>query len=95
MVHVLSSETGMTFSWLLVIEDHDDRPYIDVCWRGLPNSEDSVESLQKIYEDVRGMVNRFLNRKNTLPDLVEKACTALALKKREGHPVVRSFDYTG
>lgn len=52
---------------------------IQVCWKGLPHAEDTVEALSHVYEDVTKITLRLIVRKNTNKDLAEKACAALAL----------------
>jgi len=77
--HVLSSETGMVVARLLRLEEHEDGLYVVVRWKGLPNSEDSVEPLEKVYEDVPRMLERLLARKNTPSGLAAKARSILSL----------------
>lgn len=79
MSHVLSSETGMVVSRLMRLEEHDDELYAVVRWKGLPHSEDTVEPIEKIYQDVPKMLERLLNRQNTPSDLADKARRILAL----------------
>lgn len=43
---------------------------IQVCWRGLSQSKNTVESLVKVYEDVSALVLKLLRRKNAPKDLV-------------------------
>ena len=79
MPHVLSSETGMPVSRLLRLLDTEDGIKVLVRWKGLPDTEDSAEPLQNVYEDVPQLLLKLLNRKNTPQDLAEKARTALSL----------------
>ena len=79
MSHVLSSETVMPVSCLMRLEDTEDGLKVLVRWKGLPNSEDSLEPLARVYEDVPQMLLRLLQRKNTPIPLAEKARRALAL----------------
>ena len=79
MSHVLQSETGMTVQRLLRLEEHPDGVYVLVRWKGLPNSDDTLEPLVKVYEDVPRMLERLLNGKNSPRELVAKARKILAL----------------
>lgn len=78
MSHVLSSETGMIVSGLMCSEEHAVGLYVFVLRKGLPNSEDTSKPLLKVYEDVPRMLERLVNRKNTLPLLADKAQSILA-----------------
>lgn len=80
MSHVLSSETGMPVARLMRLEETDDRTLkVVVRWKGLPHSEDTLEPLHRVYEDVPRMLLRLLQRKSTPQRLAEKARRALAL----------------
>ena len=79
MTHVLSSESGMAVSRLMRLAESDDALHVVVRWKGLPHSEDSMEPLGRIYEDVPQMVLRLINRKSTARDLADKARAALSL----------------
>ena len=79
MLHVLSSESGMVVSRLMRLVESEDGLHVVVRWKGLPHSEDSMEPLGRIYEDVPQMVLRLTNRKSTARDLTDKARAALSL----------------
>ena len=79
MSHVLQSETGMTVQRLLRLKEHPDGVYVVVRWKGLPNSDDTLEPLLKVNEDVPRMLERLLNRKNSPHELITKARKILAL----------------
>lgn len=72
MHHVLASETGITVALLMRVEDTADGINDLVRWKGLTDSEDSLEPLERVFEDVHEMVKRPLSHKNTLPELAEK-----------------------
>ena len=77
--HVLSSETGMPVARLVRLVDSEDRLKVIVHWKGLPNSEDTEEPLERVFEDVPQMLLRLLLRKNTPAPLAEKARSLLSL----------------
>lgn len=79
MSHVIQSETGMTVQRLMGLEEHSDGLYVVVRWKGLPDSDDTLEPIAKVHEDVPAMLERLFQRKNTPRDLVEKARNILAL----------------
>lgn len=72
MSHVLSSETGMIVARLMRLEEVVDKMYVVVRCKRLPNSKDSREPVEQVYEDVPDMLHRLLKRKNTPQDLTEK-----------------------
>ena len=77
--HVISSETGMVVQRLLGLVEADDGLKVRIRWKGLPESEDTEEPLQNVYEDVPALLEKLLNRKNTPVDLADKARRALDL----------------
>lgn len=77
--HVLSSETGIPVARLMRLVDDPNGMKVLVRWKGLPNSEDSLEPLARVFEDVPQMVTRLLHRKNTPSDLADKARRVFAL----------------
>lgn len=79
MSYVLSSETGTIVYRVMRLQEHEDGLYVVFGWKVLENSEDTLEPLLKVNEDVPIMLERFLNRKNTPPRLAVKAWSILAL----------------
>eukprot|EP00171_Calliarthron_tuberculosum_P023682 IDg23682t1 len=79
MPHVLASETGMPVQRLMNLVQSADGIEVVVRWRGLPNSADTTEPLQRIYEDVPQMLINLFNRKSTPRHLVDLAKSQLAL----------------
>lgn len=77
--HVLSSETGMPVARLMQLVDSPDGLKVQVRWKGLPNSEDTMEPLERVYEDVPQMLLRLLGRKNTPLGLANKARSIIGL----------------
>lgn len=43
-------------------------------WKVLPDSEDTIEPVQRVYADVLGLLVKLLKRKNTRAALENKAC---------------------
>ena len=79
MSHVLSSETGMPVARLMRLVDSPDGLLVQVRWRGLCDSEDTLEPIGRVYEDVPQLLWKLLRRKNTPSNLVAKARRVLAL----------------
>lgn len=77
--HVLASETGMPVSRLMKLVDDSGKLYIQVRWKGLSPSDDTLEPLKRVYEDVPQLVIKLLHRKNTSADLSQRARTELGL----------------
>ena len=80
--HVLSSEMGMPVARMKRLVDTEDGLKVIVRWKGLPNSEDTEEPLERVFEDVPQMLLRLLRHKNTPAPLAEKARSPLSLRKR-------------
>lgn len=81
--HVLSSQTGMPVSRLMQLIDDLDGSKVLVRWKGLPTTEDSLEPINRVYQDVSKMFLRLLRRKNTPPDLAAKVRRALGLQTED------------
>lgn len=79
MSHVVASETGMPVQRLMRLVDTDDGLMVQVRWRGLPDSEDTLEPASKVYEDVPQLFRKLLGRQSAPVDLVAKARRALRL----------------
>lgn len=79
MSHVLTSETGMIVQRLLSLEENEDGLFVRVRWKGLSESEDTLESIEQLYEDVPVLFEKLLKRKNAPPALVEKAKETLGI----------------
>lgn len=52
MWHVLSSETGIQVARLLNLVDQEGDLFVVVRWKGLSSSENTLEPLARVYEDV-------------------------------------------
>ena len=65
------------------LEETEDGIMVHVRWRGLPNSEDTLEPLQRVHEDVPQMLRSLLSRKSIPKALVnlDKAALALTLER--------------
>lgn len=57
----------------------DNELKVQVRWKGLPPQDDTLETLQNVYEDVPVMLDRLLKRKSTPADLAQQARDALDL----------------
>lgn len=76
---ILQSEIGMPVARIMGLEDSSDGIQVQIHWKGLEDSEDSLEPLQRAYEDVSQMVERLLKRKSIPSKMVQKARASLAL----------------
>lgn len=56
MPHVLASETGMDVERLMCLTETEDGTMVQVRWRDLLESDDTVETLAKLYKDVPALV---------------------------------------
>lgn len=63
----------------MCLVDEPDGLNVLVRWKGLPHSEDWLEPLEHVYEDVPAMLLRLLERQNTPSSLAAKARSLLAL----------------
>ena len=73
MSHVLQCEHFMPVGRLLKLLESENVLAVLVRCKGLPDSEDSTEPLQQVYEDVPGLLLKLLARRNNPPALSEKA----------------------
>eukprot|EP00171_Calliarthron_tuberculosum_P002705 IDg2705t1 len=81
--HVLYSERGMPVQRLMNLEDTAEGLQIRVRWRGLSAREDTLEPLQRVYEDAPALVRKIANTKiNTSCTRSQgKICLGSPLKK--------------
>lgn len=78
LLHVISSETGMPASRLLRLQEDDDGQLcVVVRWKGLTTNDDTMEPINRVYEDVPKLLTKLLSRKNTPLDLRDKAHAVL------------------
>lgn len=63
--HILSSETRMGVHCLVRLVDSEDGLMMQIRWRGLPDSQDTVESIAQVEKDVPTLFVKLSNRKNT------------------------------
>lgn len=77
MSHVVSSEAGMPVQRLLHWEGTGRGLMVLVYWREISKSEDTLEPLKKVYEDVLQFVKKSMMRKNTLLAFASKTRRAL------------------
>ena len=77
--HVLASETGMPVARLLELVEKEGQLFVRVRWKGLQTSEDTLEPIEKVFEDVPKMFVRLLDRKTTPVVLAKCARQHLSL----------------
>ena len=79
MSHVVTSETGMVVQRLMRLVEDDGKLKVLVRWRGLPESEDTLEPLRQVYDDVPTLFRKLLERRNTPVHLASQAKTELGI----------------
>ena len=72
MQHVVKSEHGMPVSRTQNLIETEQGLAILVRWKGFPDSPDSIEPLQQVYEDVPQLLFKLFNRKITPASLVSE-----------------------
>lgn len=77
--HVLASETGMPVSRLIKLVDDDGTLCVQVRWKGLSPSDDTLEPISRVHEDVPQLFLKLLDRKNTPADLRQRVRDELGL----------------
>lgn len=65
MSHVLQSQTRMVVSRILSVGETPDSLFVRVCGKGFETSEDSLEPIAGVYEDVPAILERLLLHKIT------------------------------
>ena len=79
--HAIQSEHGMPVARLLKLVKNDSGIGVLVRWKGLSSSEDTVEPLQQVFEDVPALLQKLLTRQNTPSELASEARAELRLEK--------------
>ena len=77
--HVVHSETGMVVHRLKKLVEVDGELMVQIRWRGLPDSEDTLEPIKQVYDDVPTLFEKLLSRKNTPVALAIRARNELQL----------------
>ena len=77
--HATQSEHGMPVGRLQKLVDDHNGIGVLIRWKGLPDTEDTIEPLQEVYSDVPQLLLKLLDRKNTPTHLATKARTELGL----------------
>lgn len=77
--HVLASETGMPVSRLMKLVDENGTVFVHVRWKGLTPTDDTLEPVARVHEDVPEMLVKLLNRKTTPADLRKRVRDELGL----------------
>lgn len=70
MFYVLTSETGMVLKRLMCLPMTNNGPMVKLRWCGLPESEDTLETISQIYEDEPHLFLKSLHRENMPQDFV-------------------------
>ena len=65
MSHIVNSDPGMAVQRLMKLVDDNGTLNIHICWSGLPESEDTLEPLPQVYQEVSVLVQKLLARKIT------------------------------
>lgn len=69
----------MPISRLLHVEEHEGKLFVAVRWKGLDKSNDTLEPLDRVFEDAPMRVKKLIQRKRTPADIREKVEAALNL----------------
>lgn len=69
--HVLQSKRGMQVARLMKFVDDPGGNKVHVRWKGLPDTEDTLQPIEKVYEDVLKMLTNLLQSKSTPKALAE------------------------
>lgn len=71
--HVLQSEIEMEDQRVMELIDSRDGMQVRVRWKGLSPEDDTLEPLQRMFDDVPQLISKLLSSKNMQPDLVDRA----------------------
>lgn len=81
MSRVLFSEIGMPVARLMTIDDAENGIKLQVRWKGLNSTDDTLEPIIHIYEDVPDLLLKLLQRQNNPRTLAGKARPVLGLRR--------------
>lgn len=81
--HIFYSETGMQIPRLFQLTDGTVGLRVLIRWCELLTSEETLEPLKKVYEDVPKLLVKKLDRTSTPADLASRARRELGLPQRE------------
>ena len=81
--HVTYSETRMSVSRLLSIEKVGSDIYVHVRWKGPPHSDETLEPLRHVFQDVPRLLKNLHNRKQIYSDLRGQPCTQIHQWEKE------------
>ena len=68
----------------MILVEENGILYVQVRWFGLNPSEDTLEKLERVYEDAPQLVEKLLVRKSTPKTLASKAKSLLKLPQKKG-----------
>lgn len=69
----------MDVAQIMELVDSPDKLQVSVRWMGLPNSDDTLEPTDRVYEGIPQMMLRLIARKNIPSGMVTKARSILEL----------------
>lgn len=84
--HVMSSEMGTPVSRLIKLVENDRNLMVQIRWNGLLNSENTLEPLHQVFEDLPQTLRGQLERTTMPTDLVRHASRALSVGRAERNP---------
>lgn len=79
--NVLAFEKGMPVWRLMKLVTYNGTLNLHIRWKGLPPSDNTMEQLSSVYDNVLQLVVELLGRENTPADLCERAWEELGLEK--------------
>lgn len=79
MSYVIAPETGMAVQPLKRLTETIEDLMVTVRWKGLPESEITLESVAKVFQEVTQWFRQLLERKSTPTGLAYKVRSALHL----------------
>lgn len=82
MSHLLSSKTGIPVSRLLRITEQSGSLFVTFHCKDLSSTDETVEPLTGVYEDVPQLTLKLLDRKNTPAKLRANAHATLSFQKK-------------
>lgn len=73
MSHIIQSETGTIISLLVTLKENSNGLHDLIHWKGLEETEDTLEPIVRVSKDVPQLIENILNRKSTPANLATKA----------------------
>lgn len=79
MSQVVVSEKGMFVHRVLILVELDDRLDVKVCWRGLSESENTIEHIHQLYQNISQLLTKLLRHKRKPSAFAKQARNELNL----------------